>query len=56
LPDVVIITPTINAFKSRIDNYWKNLPSTYYEPDSQNKELLLLLLLRSPCTQEEMCM
>jgi hypothetical protein len=34
LPDVVVTVPSINAFKSRIDNHWRNLPSLY-EPSCQ---------------------
>jgi hypothetical protein len=34
-PDAVVTAPSINAFKSRIDHHWKNLPSVY-KPDCQN--------------------
>jgi hypothetical protein len=29
VPEVVVTAPSINTFKSRIDNHWRNLPSLY---------------------------
>ena len=34
LPNDVVLAPSVNAFKNRLDNFWKDLPSKY-EPDCQ---------------------
>ena len=35
LPESVTSAPSINAFKSRLDNHWKQLP-TLYDPECQS--------------------
>ena len=32
LPEHVVTAPTVNAFKNRLDKYWRHLP-TMYNPD-----------------------
>ena len=35
LPEKVVTAPTVDTFKSRLDQHWKDLPSLY-DPDCQN--------------------
>ena len=35
LPDEVVRAPSVNSFKSRLDNFWENLPSRF-NPVCQN--------------------
>ena len=35
LPDNVVLAPSVNAFKNRLDKQWENLPSLY-DPDCLN--------------------
>ena len=32
LPDAVVLAPTMNSFKNRLDDYWEGL-STLYDPE-----------------------